>query len=518
MRIKLIFLLAVFAASLSPVRSQNPLYTDAWLNSVNRTWVAPCGGPGATTTDQIKNIFINLKQSSGGTLDLNCYQNDQTITADIFSTVTQPIIMFLPEHAVTVNANSTIGSNFMICSGPGGSIAAGLGFTLTNNAQPCFGAAATLPGPPLNSVQINHPLGTFAGFADFTWDNANQNALWGNKSSLDATQTNQWIIGYQNSSLASDVQIFGEDNSADANSSGSQIFGTFNTLVNGAGTVALGFFNALTGNASYVFGHNNTITLGGQFIVGLSNSTTSTAGGGDVFGSNNGYRTNPTRIHIYGDANDIIGPGDDNHAYGEGNILGPSENVGFAFGGFNTLTGATTNQFGNYAFGSTITCAHDSALVYGILVTCPGSGVFMGAAPTPNIWITGTYDGTSGTLLDVQLSETESFVKGSTVTVNKIQCPSGASLTTTDCGASPGNWVGVARDALGTVAYSGMQLVVTAGDAVVGHTVCVGSDSPEGTDSGGSSPCANGTQLGIVMSITNRGAATRLPLVLLARD
>lgn len=34
--------------------------------------------------------------------------------------------------------------------------------------------AATIPGTPVNSVQFNNPLGTFAGSANFIWDNTNQ--------------------------------------------------------------------------------------------------------------------------------------------------------------------------------------------------------------------------------------------------------------------------------------------------------------------------------------------------------
>ena len=92
--------------------------------------------------NQLSDAFINLTRYAGGTLDLNCYESAIAISSDVFSPVHVFVLMFLPEHAVTVNANATIPSNFMICSGPGGSIAAGAGFTLTNNAQPCFGGGA----------------------------------------------------------------------------------------------------------------------------------------------------------------------------------------------------------------------------------------------------------------------------------------------------------------------------------------------------------------------------------------
>lgn len=174
-RTLLIFLLFCFLPS--PLLSQGlpqakPVYpyTHAWFVSINDNWQSPCGlDIGSNPTEAIASDFSNIATS--GTVDISCYQNNLTITSDIFSTVTQSILIYLGEQIVTVNANATIGSNFMICSGPGGAIRAGFGFTLTNNAVPCFGGGSTGvgPGAPNDSFQFNNS-GTFGGARNFLYN------------------------------------------------------------------------------------------------------------------------------------------------------------------------------------------------------------------------------------------------------------------------------------------------------------------------------------------------------------
>ena len=135
-------------------------YTHAFLVSLNDSIQYPCGFNG-TPTDQLGYAFFAL--ITGGVVDATCYQQPFAITYDTFSPYSKPILIWLPDVAITVNANVTIGSNFMLCYGPGSSIAAGAGYTLTNNAQACLGASATAPGAPRYSIQVNNPLGTFAG-------------------------------------------------------------------------------------------------------------------------------------------------------------------------------------------------------------------------------------------------------------------------------------------------------------------------------------------------------------------
>src|ERR1035437_4860202 len=189
-------------------------YTDTWLTTLNVNTAFPCGNPGDTETSQINKTFQQIAHfQGGGTSDWTCYLTPISITADIFSPVSSFIIIYLPENAVTVNADATIPNNFMICAGPGSSIAAGVGFTLMNHAQPCFGGGgggsgtltsvilregtnitltgvcnsttsidctinasggAGSPHPPQFSVQFNNPLGSFDGSADFTTSDTGQ--------------------------------------------------------------------------------------------------------------------------------------------------------------------------------------------------------------------------------------------------------------------------------------------------------------------------------------------------------
>jgi hypothetical protein len=94
-------------------------------------------------------------------VDLTCYQGDIELDSDIFSGVSAPILLYLPEHAVTVSVAATIPSNFEICGGPGASISGG---SLTNNAGACFNgfAPSATPGGADGTVQYNN-AGTFGG-------------------------------------------------------------------------------------------------------------------------------------------------------------------------------------------------------------------------------------------------------------------------------------------------------------------------------------------------------------------
>ena len=159
---------ALFFASAPQTHGQG--YTDAFLTSTNYNTAFPCGNTGTTTTQQIQYAFQAASHYSGGTVDLTCYQSGISITSDIFSPVSANILLWLPEHTVTVNANATIPSNFEICHGPGGSIVAGSGFTLTNNASACLSGASgggtvtsvamTGDGTVYNSVVNGSPITT----------------------------------------------------------------------------------------------------------------------------------------------------------------------------------------------------------------------------------------------------------------------------------------------------------------------------------------------------------------------
>ena len=160
---KILTVLALLGCGLAAapaVRGQG--YTDALLTSINFNTTFPCGNNGATDTLQIQAALQQAAKYGGGTVDLTCYQGAISLDLDIFTPISASILMYLPEHAVTVNANATIPSNFELCGGPGASIAAGGGFTLTNNATPCFngftsgGGGGSCPGVGANELQGNN--------------------------------------------------------------------------------------------------------------------------------------------------------------------------------------------------------------------------------------------------------------------------------------------------------------------------------------------------------------------------
>ena len=211
----LFFLSTVFCLP-APVFAQSyvgPVYTQQFIGVINNNTQLPCGiPPGAPPTVQIQTAFQQDQFYAGGAVNLDCYAGPIAITADIFSPISANIIVWGGEHAITVNANATIPSNFEICFGPGGSIAAGIGYTLTNDSTACLGGAmgggtmtsvdiipgtnvtvsgacnsttvinctinstggSGSPGAPLYAIQVNQPLGTFAGYSDFLWNDSTQ--------------------------------------------------------------------------------------------------------------------------------------------------------------------------------------------------------------------------------------------------------------------------------------------------------------------------------------------------------
>ena len=247
----LFFLSTVFCLP-APVFAQSyvgPVYTQQFIGVINNNTQLPCGiPPGAPPTVQIQTAFQQDQFYAGGAVNLDCYAGPIAITADIFSPISANIIVWGGEHAITVNANATIPSNFEICFGPGGSIAAGVGYTLTNDSTACLGGAmgggtmtsvdiipgtnvtvsgacnsttvinctinstggSGSPGAPLYAIQVNQPLGTFAGYSDFLWNDSTQTLQIG--SGTIASGTRQAIIGYSNTLSGSGDYAFGQSN------------------------------------------------------------------------------------------------------------------------------------------------------------------------------------------------------------------------------------------------------------------------------------------------------------------
>jgi hypothetical protein len=109
----ILFLVSWCLAGRVAFPQQNPLYNDVYLQSINKSWQAPCGQFG-TPTQQIQSALVALP-STGGTLDLSCYTSPITLTQDVFSPVTEPVTVILPAVTVYLAANTTIPSNFQIC-------------------------------------------------------------------------------------------------------------------------------------------------------------------------------------------------------------------------------------------------------------------------------------------------------------------------------------------------------------------------------------------------------------------
>jgi hypothetical protein len=107
------------------------------------------------------------------------------------------------------------------------------------------------------------------------------------------------------------------------------------------------------------------------------------------------------------------------------------------------------------------------------------------------------------------------YLKGATVTQYDIECVS-ADETAANCGASPTNMVGIALTATAPIQIvtNGEALVNTSNTAVVGDNICAGASSPLGTDNG-TGACSVGSLVGVVKSITQKGAGSTLPLVAL---
>ena len=70
--------------------------------------------------------------------------------------------------------------------------------------------SGTTPAPPLYAIQVNSPLGDFAGYSDFLWNDSTQTLQIG--SGTIASGTNQAIIGYSNTLSGGGDYAFGQSN------------------------------------------------------------------------------------------------------------------------------------------------------------------------------------------------------------------------------------------------------------------------------------------------------------------
>lgn len=89
----------------------------------------------SVTTLQMSTSLAAIK--ANGTVDMTCYQNPLSFNSDIFSPVSKYVTVIMPPTTLTLNADTTIPSNFMLCYRSGSALTPGIGHSLTDNSTPC---------------------------------------------------------------------------------------------------------------------------------------------------------------------------------------------------------------------------------------------------------------------------------------------------------------------------------------------------------------------------------------------
>ena len=336
-----------------------------------------------------------------------------------------------------------------------------------------------------------------------------------------------------------------------------------NKAVNFVGSIPLSSTSALTtnwtiDNAANVAEWDFSGTSASSFLIGQDTVTTSGSGNFsspilDLYGK---YWNGTTDSKDHWTTQDILGTGNGpSTSTWQLTHSGSTANLIIAFHNLLQMTNGVQLRAGTSGLTWSLVGGQDVGNPAGQVgsLDVRGGNVTSGSSTgnkAGHVWVTGGNNG--GTSTSSQAGSAEigagqstgatqgqqglyvaylSYVKGATVTQWNLECFSSA-MTVTDCGASPGNWLGVA-EVVGTntiqVVSEGLVPVNSSNSATVGHTFCAGSTAGQGTDSGGTTACALGSQIGIVADVTASRVYTypdgtsvtisaTLPLIQIARD
>lgn len=141
---------------------------------------------------------------SGGTVtSVSCDDLSPLFDCTVTTATTTPVIVFTQINAAAgaIFGNDTAAPAHPVFYVPGTCGDATHAVSFNVDIPDAFGCqtvtgSGTTPAPPLYAIQVNAPLGDFAGYSDFTWEDSNQNLLIGS-GNLNGN-ANEVAIGHQN--------------------------------------------------------------------------------------------------------------------------------------------------------------------------------------------------------------------------------------------------------------------------------------------------------------------------------
>lgn len=158
---------------------------------------------------------------SGGTVtSVSCDDLSPLFDCTVTTATTTPVIVFTQINAAAgaIFGNDTAAPAHPVFYVPGTCGDATHAVSFNVDIPDAFGCqtvtgSGTTPAPPLYAIQVNAPLGDFAGYSDFTWEDSNQNLLIG--SGVLNGNADEVAIGHQNSITGNGLDfVFGFNNGA----------------------------------------------------------------------------------------------------------------------------------------------------------------------------------------------------------------------------------------------------------------------------------------------------------------